>query len=123
MVSGAGGPAQVFMEAGFREPTQLTVREGRWKLISVRSEEDRREMTGSPHELYDVLSDPGRPPDVVERLGGLLRAWYAGGSEPFRERRWIRIRWIPRPGRCCAPWATSSKLRTRQMSGILVLPL
>jgi len=84
---GAGGPEQVFMEAGFREPTQLTVREGRWKLISVRSEEDLREMTGSPYELYDVVADPGerenlaeRHPDVVERLGGLLQVWQAGGQ-------------------------------------------
>jgi arylsulfatase A-like enzyme len=63
---------------------QLTVRQGRWKLIHVVLPLERRVMTGSEYELYDLVQDPGElvnlaalHPDVVERLSAVLVSWYA----------------------------------------------
>lgn len=84
----SAGPAYVFMESGYQEATQLTVRQGEWKLIRIRAQEDREEMTGTEFELYDVRADPGEStnlaaarPDVVERLSRVLDEWYRGGPQ------------------------------------------
>jgi arylsulfatase A-like enzyme len=86
--AGARPPEYVFMEAGYREQTQLTVRHGAWKLIHVRDEADLRLMAGTPYELYDVRADPAERnnvahehPELVARLGRVLRDWYAGGPQ------------------------------------------
>jgi arylsulfatase A-like enzyme len=85
----AVAPPHVFIESGYHDETQLTVREAGWKLIHVRADEDRGAMTGAPYELYDIHTDPaeltnlaGERPDVVERLSKVLDAWYAGGPRP-----------------------------------------
>ncbi len=83
--SDAALPERVFMQSGIiANQPQLTVREGRWKLIEVRFPGERKLMTDSQYELYDLEADPGelenladRHPERVERLSGLLHAWYA----------------------------------------------
>lgn len=84
--AGSGPPDHVFMESGYREATQLSVREGSWKLIQVRSPEDRALMKGESWELYDLHRDPAETeniaaqhPAVVDRLGAVLAKWYQGG--------------------------------------------
>jgi arylsulfatase A-like enzyme len=80
-------PVHVFMESGQHHGfPQLTIREGRWKLIHVLSPRERRLMAGSEYELYDVIADPrelhnrsAEEPAVVERLSKLLHAWYRSG--------------------------------------------
>jgi len=83
--AGAPLPEHVFMQSG-SVPTapQLTVREGRWKLIRVSFPLERKLMAGSEYELYDLARDPAERvnlaaehPDVVERLRAVLAAWYA----------------------------------------------
>ena len=79
-------PSHVFMESGMQTPSQLTVREGPWKLIKVRAPRDRRLMTGLAYELYDVSQDgaeltnlAGEYPEIVQRLARVLHDWYSGG--------------------------------------------
>jgi arylsulfatase A-like enzyme len=85
----AWAPPHVFMESGYHDATQLTVRQAGWKLIRVRADEDRAAMGGVEFELYDLDADPGEltnlaaeRPDVVERLSAVLDAWYTGGPRP-----------------------------------------
>ncbi len=87
----SGGPEYVFLESGIREQTQLAVRHGRWKLVHVRSPEDRALMTGQEYELYDLESDPAEErnlaaqhPERVRRLAAVLSSWFEGGP------RWAR---------------------------------
>jgi arylsulfatase A-like enzyme len=75
-------PRPVFMESGDFEPTQLTVREGRWKLVHYRSPEDRAQHERPEFELYDLRADPAEQRDVIhehpERAAALraaLREW------------------------------------------------
>ena len=83
---GARAPAYVFMESGtITAEFQLTVRSGKWKLIKVQADRDRRLMCGTEYELYDVLADPDETVnlaaeylDVVARLGEVLDQWYSG---------------------------------------------
>jgi arylsulfatase A-like enzyme len=84
--SGARAPEHVFMEAGYQERTQLTIRDREWKLIHVRSSADRQRMAGEAYELYNVGVDPNEldnraaeHPDVVARLSKVLDDWYSGG--------------------------------------------
>jgi arylsulfatase A-like enzyme len=80
-------PTHVFMESGFHQRNpQLTIREGRWKLIHVRSPKDRRDMAGGEYELYDVVADPqelhdrsAEKPEIVARLAASLSKWYSSG--------------------------------------------
>ena len=79
-------PLHVFMESGHYGPSQLIVREGRWKLIHVRSPKDRLVMAGVEYELYDVVADPrelqersAEEPEVVLRLAERLSDWYRKG--------------------------------------------
>lgn len=75
----------IFMEAGYEvDATQRSIRDGRWKLIHVRSEAERGALTGSEYELYDLSQDPGERAnvaqwnrEVVERLRGQLAAFHA----------------------------------------------
>ena len=89
LIAGEAGsaPEHVFMEAGF-DPVrpQRVVRSGRWKLISVGSPDDRRQMTGAFFEPYDVREDPGEVrnvaaenPEVVARLRRALDRWLETG--------------------------------------------
>ncbi len=83
----AGPPSHAFMESGFyHAKPQLTIREGRWKLIHVPARRDRRAMAGVEYELYDVIADPGElhelsaeEPEVVSRLARHLSEWYRTG--------------------------------------------
>jgi len=81
-----GGP--IFMEAGYDvDASQRSVRDGKWKLIHVRSEAERRLLTGSEYELYDLRADPDERanvarwhPDVVARMKASLAAWHANDA-------------------------------------------
>ncbi|MDJ0852510.1 MAG: sulfatase [Myxococcota bacterium] len=81
-------PEHVFMESGYGgDQTQLTVREGPWKLIHVPYAPDRKAMTGAEFELYHLGRDPGEienvaaaHPEVVRRLGEALVRWDAAGA-------------------------------------------
>lgn len=75
-------PPHVFAEAGYAEDYQRIVREGPWKLVYVPDENDRKIMTGSRFELYDLENDPGElhnlasvRPDIVNRLSSKLMQW------------------------------------------------
>lgn len=88
-------PAEfIFLESGWEEPTQLAVRKGRWKLVQLRAERDRRRFRRDALELYDLNGDPGETtnvirenPVVAEELRAALDHWhtatprYAGPSE------------------------------------------
>lgn len=88
-------PEHVFMQSGTNEESpQLSVRRGRWKLIHVRFPLERRVMTGSEYELYDLAADPGETrnlvdaePDVVAELARVLDRWYGEGFRADRETR------------------------------------
>jgi arylsulfatase A-like enzyme len=92
-------PEFVFMEAGpHPHETQLAVRQGRWKLVHVRSRRDRALMTGSEYELYDLERDPGEltnraaeQPELVARLRGALERWYAGADRATRPGDELRV--------------------------------
>jgi arylsulfatase A-like enzyme len=78
-------PEYVFMQSGtIANAPQLTVRQGRWKLIRVAFKPERRFMTGAEYELYDLDQDPGETlnlaagqPEVVDHLKHELERWYA----------------------------------------------
>ena len=84
----------VFMESGSYEPSQLSVRKGRFKLAHLRSARDRLQFGREELELYDLSTDPGeeidvkeRYPDVVAELRAALETWraetprYAGADD------------------------------------------
>ena len=83
----ARGPEHVVMTSGYRpRRPQLPVREGKWQLIHVQARMDRRAMTGSRFELYDLAADPDElrnlapaHPDLVERLNAVLHRWHGDG--------------------------------------------
>jgi arylsulfatase A-like enzyme len=87
---GAAAPDRVFMEAGYQPgASQLSVRDGRWKLIHVRSAAERTLMTGAEYELYDLQTDPAEltnraaaNPEIVLRLSRELAQWYGDGGAP-----------------------------------------
>ena len=68
--SGASAPTNVFMESGddryVDRPMQLSVRQGPWKLIYVRSPEDRLQLAGTTFELYNLESDPDEQVNLAE---------------------------------------------------------
>lgn len=74
----------VFTESGYDvDASQLAVRDQNWKLIHVRSESDRPNLSGAEFELYDLAKDPGElanvaewNPEQVARLRGELSRWY-----------------------------------------------
>lgn len=79
----------VFSEAGYSFDYPLSVRDGRWKLIFVPNEVDRRLMRGARFELYDLRNDPEElddryqeEPEVARRLRGALARW----ARPWLER-------------------------------------
>ena len=85
----AATPEYVFMESGYESKTQLTVRHGRWKLVHVRSPNDRLAMAGTEYELYDVKNDPAElqnlveeHPELVAHLSEVLHEWYTTGPKP-----------------------------------------
>lgn len=74
----------VFMESGSYEPSQLSVRKGKWKLARLRAPRDRRQFGRSEFELYDLESDPGEEmdvsaanPELVAQLRAALDTWRA----------------------------------------------
>ncbi len=90
--AGARAPAHVFMESGSdKDPNrlmQLSVRQGPWKLILVRSAEDQASLGQGPIELYDLSVDPDEQVNlatdpspqvkkVVQKLLHELRVWKA----------------------------------------------
>jgi arylsulfatase A-like enzyme len=83
-------PPLVFMEGGYDlAASQLVVRDGRWKLVHVRSDRDRSFMTGAEFELYDLAADPSeltnvadRHPEIVLRMAAELKRWHEGGPRP-----------------------------------------
>lgn len=86
---GAPTPPYVFAETGIYAPSQLSVREGPWKLVWVRSVRDRRFQQGSEFELYDLDQDPleldnvaRRHPEKVKELQRVLEEWMASGPAP-----------------------------------------
>lgn len=76
-------PAEyVFMESGSYEPSQLSVRKGKWKLARLRAPRDRMQFGRSEFELYDLEADPGEEadvsaanPELVAELRAALDAW------------------------------------------------
>lgn len=78
-------PAEyVFMESGSYEPSQLSVRKGRWKLARLRAPRDRAQFGREEFELYDLVADPAEDrdvssdhPAVVEELRFALETWRA----------------------------------------------
>ena len=89
-VRGSSRQPDVFLESGYIEgETQLVIRRGKWKLIHVRAEQDRSEMTGGEFELYDLDTDPDEERDVAEdhadlvvELHRALATWYAAVEPP-----------------------------------------
>lgn len=85
----ADWPQHVFMQSGsVPNAPQLSVREGRWKLIRIAFPPERKLMTGNEYELYDLVADPGETTNVaaahqnvVERLVEALDSWYASRPE------------------------------------------
>lgn len=78
-------PAEyVFMESGSYEPSQLSVRKGKWKLARLRAARDRMQFDREEFELYDLDADPGEDidrssehPDIVAELRRALDRWRA----------------------------------------------
>ncbi len=85
----------IFMEAGYDvAASQRVIRDGRWKLVHVRSTEERIALASSEYELYDLREDPGEHanvaqwnPGVVARLKHQLEVFHARTirDEPGRE--------------------------------------
>lgn len=80
---GASAP-YVFMEAGTKQPSQLVVRKGPWKLARFRSPEDRERFGRGAVELYDLARDPGEQrdvraehPEIARELEDALARWEA----------------------------------------------
>jgi arylsulfatase A-like enzyme len=81
---GEDGTPYVFMESGTRQPSQLSVRKGSWKLAKLRAKEDRERFGRNEIELYDLASDPGERrdvraehPEVARELEAALARWQA----------------------------------------------
>lgn len=82
---GGTRPAEyVFMESGSYEPSQLSVRKGRWKLAQLRAPRDRMQFDREEFELYDLETDPGEEidlsaahPEVVAELRSAVDSWRA----------------------------------------------
>jgi arylsulfatase A-like enzyme len=78
----------VFSESGYQYDYQLSIRDERFKLISVPNPFDQSLLRGRPYELYDLSIDPGElhdladaRPDVARALRAALDAWAA----PWRD--------------------------------------
>jgi len=81
---GGSSRTYVFMESGSYEPSQLSVRKGRWKLTRLRAPRDRSRFGREELELYDLVADPreetdrsAENPAVVRELTAALAAWRA----------------------------------------------
>jgi arylsulfatase A-like enzyme len=79
---GADPAPAVFSESGYQLDYTLSVRDRRWKLIHVPNPDDRRLMSGSEFELYDLGRDPGEldnvvaeHPEIAARLRDQLERW------------------------------------------------
>lgn len=80
--SGETGTPYVFMESGTRQPSQLSIRKGSWKLSKLRAKEDRERFGRNEIELYDLASDPGERedvraehPEIARELEAALAHW------------------------------------------------
>ena len=56
----------VFSESGYQYDYQLSIRDERFKLISVPNAFDQSLMRGRPYELYDLTADPGELHDLSD---------------------------------------------------------
>ena len=81
---GADPSEFVFMESGSYEPSQLSVRKGRWKLARLRAPRDRRVFEREEVELYDLEADPeeevdrsAEHPALVREMVAALDRWRA----------------------------------------------
>jgi arylsulfatase A-like enzyme len=84
----------VFMESGSGEPTQLSVRHGKWKLARLRAPKDRKTFGRAELELYDLESDPDeernlidQQREVAKQLKRELRRWVHTTPRYRREER------------------------------------
>ena len=64
-------PQNVFMISGKYEPWQLSIREGRWKLVLLRAPQDREWLHAPERALYDIASDPNEQHDVLAENAAL----------------------------------------------------
>ena len=64
-------PQNVFMISGKYEPWQLSIREGRWKLVLLRAPQDREWLHAPERALYDIASDPHEQHDVLAENAAL----------------------------------------------------
>ncbi len=78
----------VFMESGSYEPSQLSVRKGKWKLARLRAPRDRQQFEREEFELYDLTTDPDEEVDrsaenaeLVIELRAALATWRAETPE------------------------------------------
>jgi len=66
----AGAPEEqarpVFVESGYSERYEFSLRRGKWKLIRVGSPETAKLMKGGKYELYDVVADPGETQNLYD---------------------------------------------------------
>ena len=70
----AGAPEEqarpVFVESGYTQQYEVSLRRGRWKLIRVGSPALAKLMTGAKYELYDVVADPGETRNLAADEAG-----------------------------------------------------
>jgi arylsulfatase A-like enzyme len=84
----------VFSESGYQYDYQLSVRDERFKLISVPNAFDQSLMRRRPYELYDLSVDPGELHDLSDArpdVAGVLRTALDAWAEPWRERAYARM--------------------------------
>ncbi|MDG2306222.1 MAG: sulfatase [Candidatus Binatia bacterium] len=62
----------VFLESGAYEPSQLSVRKGKWKLARLRAPRDRQMFDRREFELYDIKADPGEENDLADSHPALV---------------------------------------------------
>jgi arylsulfatase A-like enzyme len=79
----------VYLESGYDlSASQISIREGEWKLIHVRSETERTYLKGAEFELYNLREDPDetfnlvrRNSEIAERLRKRLHHWYFDAND------------------------------------------
>ena len=87
----AAAPKYVFMESGRRRLSQVSVRQGPWKLVHTRAPEDRHWYHLPELALFNLETDPaesqnviGGNPDVAAELRVALENWVATSVKPVK---------------------------------------